>query len=80
MGRFPGVLMLALLALLARAASPASLRAQPDPYTVTPLAEGVFAVIRRTPTTGASDANVLIVIRATDVVVVDANIYSASTR
>lgn len=72
-----GVLLLALL-LAPPLASHA--HAQPDPYRVEELAPGVFAVIRRVPTTGASDSNVLFVINDNDVIVVDANIYPSSAR
>ncbi len=54
--------------------------AQPDPYALTKVADSVYVVVRKTPTSGASDANVLIVIRTRDVVVVDANIFPSSTR
>lgn len=59
---------------------PLALEAQPEPYRVEPLADGVFAVIRQSPFKGASDANVLIIVNQEDVVVVDANIFPASSR
>jgi cyclase len=58
----------------------ATVRAQPDPYRVERLAAGVFAVVRKVPTTGASDSNVLFIINDDDVVVVDANIYPTSAK
>lgn len=69
-------LILVTVSRPAHAAS--SARLQPDPYRVEALAPGVFAVIRKTPTNGASDSNVLFVINEKDVVVVDANIYPTS--
>lgn len=57
-----------------------TLPAQPDPYTVEELAPGAFAVVRQVPTKGFSDANVLFFVNEHDVIVVDANIYPASTR
>ena len=71
---------LVMLAAVAGAVFPCNASAQPDPYTLTRIADGVYAVVRQTPTSGASDANVLIVIRKRDVVVVDANIFPSSTR
>jgi glyoxylase-like metal-dependent hydrolase (beta-lactamase superfamily II) len=62
------------------AALPSAAWAQPDPYSLAKVADSIYAVVRKTPTSGASDANVLIVIRTRDVVVVDANIFPSSTR
>lgn len=70
---------LRFVTLLALAVT-SSAAAQPDPYTVEQLAPGVFGVIRRVPTTGASDANVMFIVNDADVVVVDANIFPSSTR
>lgn len=73
MRRLPAVLFLLALA-------PSPLRAQPDPYRVEELASGVFAIVRKVPTTGASDSNVLFVINEADVVVVDTDIFPSSAR
>ena len=67
-------------ALAAALSLPGRAQAQPDPYTVERLADSVFAVVRKTPTTGASDSNVLFIIGSKDVVVVDANIFPSSAR
>lgn len=80
MHRFRVPARVVLMASIAIAAAGRVALAQPDPYTVTKVAEGVFAIVRRTPTNGASDANVLVVVRSRDVVVVDANIFPSSTR
>ncbi len=59
---------------------PTAVVALPDPYRVEPLAPGVFAIVRKVPTRGASDSNVLFIINERDVVVVDTDIYTASAR
>src|SRR5215210_4178170 len=69
-----------LFALLLAQPLMSALEAQPDPYRVEELAPGVFGVIRKVPTTGASDSNVLFIINEHDVIVVDANIYPSSAR
>jgi cyclase len=73
---------------LARAALAAALSlvlagvagAQPSPYRMRQLAPGVHVALRDVPAGGVSDANVLIVVNESDVVVVDANIFPASAR
>jgi cyclase len=69
-----------LIALLLAQPVASAIQAQPDPYRVEELAPGVFGVIRKVPTTGASDSNVLFIINEHDVIVVDANIYPSSAR
>jgi cyclase len=54
--------------------------AQPSPYQVTQLSPSVHAVLRQVPRGGVSDANVLIIINESDVIVVDANIFPSSAR
>ena len=59
---------------------PALASAQPAPYTVQQLAPGVHAITREWQPGNVADANVLLIINQRDVVVVDANIFPASTR
>ena len=59
---------------------PAALAGQPSPYTVQQLAPGVHAMTREWQSGNVADANVLLIINQHDVIVVDANIFPASTR
>jgi cyclase len=68
----------ALFVLLGGVAAVAG--AQPSPYRMRQLAPGVHVALRDVPPGGVSDANVLIVVNESDVVVVDANIFPASAR
>ncbi len=51
---------------------------QPDAFDVVALGEGLHAVVRRDPPDDAANANVLIIINAHDVVVVDGGLTTAS--
>lgn len=74
LGAVRGLFLPLLLALLAPVVS-----AQTGPYQVKELAPGVYAVLREPPGR-LSDSNVLVIINAEDVVVVDANILPASAQ
>ena len=54
--------------------------AQPVPYELQKLAEGVFVVVRRPPSGSFAESNTLIVINDTDVVVLDTNILPSAAR
>jgi cyclase len=70
----------ALFLSLLFVALPTATAAQPVPYELQQLADGVFVVVRRPPAGGFADSNTLIVINESDVVVVDANILPSSAR
>jgi glyoxylase-like metal-dependent hydrolase (beta-lactamase superfamily II) len=54
--------------------------AQPVPYELQQLADGVWVVVRRTPPGGFAEANTLVVVNDSDVVVVDSNILPGAAR
>lgn len=54
--------------------------AQPVPYELQKLADGVFVVVRRPPSGSFAESNTLIVINDTDVVVLDTNILPSAAR
>jgi glyoxylase-like metal-dependent hydrolase (beta-lactamase superfamily II) len=60
--------------------SATTFHAQPGPYRVDTLAPNVFAVVRDGTGGGASDSNVMVIVNAEDVVVVDTNIFPSSAR
>lgn len=68
----------AIVALAAFAASPGDLAAR-QRFSVEPLAEGVYAVIRHEPLGMANHANSLLIVNDSDVVVVDAQFTRAAT-
>ena len=70
------LLQLALLCAL----SAASAAAQTEKFEVVKVADGVYATVRKEPPGLWFDPNNVFIINAEDVVVVDANITSASTR
>jgi glyoxylase-like metal-dependent hydrolase (beta-lactamase superfamily II) len=51
---------------------------RPDAFEIVALADGVRAVLRRDPPDDAANGNVLVIVNAEDVVVVDANLTPAS--
>ncbi len=59
---------------------PAALPAQVAGARTEQLAEGVYAVLRSYPADEPSDANTLVIVNDADVIVVDANITTASSR
>jgi glyoxylase-like metal-dependent hydrolase (beta-lactamase superfamily II) len=74
-----GAWLVALLALAAALpAIPAA--AEPVPYELQKLAEGVWVVVRRPPPGTFADSNTLVVVNEADIVVVDANILPSAAR
>lgn len=53
---------------------------RPDAFEIVDLGDGVHAVLRRDPPDDAANANSLVIINDTDVVVVDANLTPASSE
>ena len=67
-------------ASLAFLAAAAAAQEPPRGFEVTPLADGVYAVVRREPVGMMFDANNVFIVNDEDVVVVDANATASSTR
>ena len=76
----PRMLRMAAWCLLVQTATSWRVDAQMAGVRTERLADSVYAVVRTTRPTDPSDANTLIIVNATDVVVVDGNITPQSTR
>ena len=53
---------------------------RPDAFEVQPLAEGVYAFVRRDPADDAVNSNVLVIVSDIDVIVVDGNLAPSSAE
>ncbi len=76
----PRILRIAAWFALVQVVASSSVDAQMAGLRTERLADSVYAVVRTTRPADPSDANTLIIINATDVVVVDGNITPRSTR
>jgi cyclase len=80
------ILLLAVSLLASELSSPRSYPAErqaadmmrPDAFDVQPLADGVYAFVRRDPVDDAVNSNVLVIISDVDVIVVDGNLAPSS--
>lgn len=81
-------MLIAALSLLLSGSAPAVIPStqeaagmmRPDAFEVQPLAQGVYAFVRRDPIDDAANSNVLVIVSDVDVIVVDGNLAPSSAE